>query len=92
MRKVRVADTERGQEGGRQSTGWGNTGAMLGRVPEAILQTSELILSVQEAPERLPWALTLSEMSLCECVLISSYASASRTFFSDGCFRVYTCC
>ena len=66
MRKVRVADTERGREGGRQSTGWGNTGAMLGGVPEAILQTSELILSVQEAPERLPWALTLSEMSLCE--------------------------
>ena len=66
MRKVRVADTERGQGGGRQSTGWGNTGAMLGGVPEAILQTSELTLSVQEAPERLPWALTLSEMSLCE--------------------------
>ena len=62
MRKVRVANTERGQERGRQNTGWRNTRAMFGGVLEAILQTSELILSAQEATERLPWALTLSEM------------------------------
>lgn len=66
MRKVRVAGTERGQERERQNIDWRNTGAMSGGILEAILQTSELILSAQEATERLPWALTLSEMWLCE--------------------------
>ena len=46
----------------RQNIDWRNTGAMSGGILEAILQTSELILSAQEATERLPWALTLSEM------------------------------
>lgn len=54
MRKVRVADTERDKGEGGRSTGWGNTGAMLGGVPEAILQTSELTLSVQEALSAYP--------------------------------------
>ena len=62
MRKVRVAGTERGQERERQNIDWRNTGAMSAGILEAILQTSELILSAQEATERLPWALTLSEM------------------------------